>query len=111
MPFYIGLIIGAVHFLIAHLVWKRGLVKFLAGYVDGEIKDKYKLSKYAGILLIGAGLIATLFTLVPDQFYYFIFGLYFLWLFTSRIIINYKIITTFTKSIETQKNLLSLFLI
>ncbi|MFJ8260903.1 hypothetical protein ACIQ4I_02945 [Rummeliibacillus sp. NPDC094406] len=91
MPFYIGPIVGVVHFLLTYFIWKKGKVLILAGYVEGQVKDTKKLSKNAGMLILGAGIISVFFTLVPGNFYYFVFGLYFLWLLVGMVIVNIKV--------------------
>lgn len=91
MPYYIGPIVGVFHFLLAYFLWKKGKVQLLAGYVEGQVKDKKKLSKYAGILFIGLGVISTFSSLVPDNFYYYVFALYILWLLIGIVVINVEI--------------------
>ena len=52
-----------------------------AGYVEGEVKDKKKASKYSGIYLIGLGVISVLFLFFLITFItYFQFIWYRLWL-------------------------------
>ena len=58
MELFVGLITAGFHFLLAYIIWGKGKVHILAGYVEGQVKDKKKLSKYAGILFIGLGIIS-----------------------------------------------------
>lgn len=89
--FYVGLIIAGAHFLLAYFTWKKGKVELLAGYVEGQVKDKKKLSKYAGILIIGCGVIGVFFPLVPDNSFYYVFLLYVLWVLVGVVFVNIKI--------------------
>ncbi len=91
MELFVGLITAGFHFLLAYIIWGKGKVHILAGYVEGQVKDKKKLSKYAGILFIGLGIISVFFPLVPDSFFYYVFALYILWLLIGIVVINVKI--------------------
>jgi|GEM_PF-6403392 len=90
MQLFVGLIVAGLHFLTAYFVWKKGKVQILAGYVEGEIKDKKKASKYSGIYLIGLGVISVLFPLLPDHFYY-VFSFYMISVVVGAVIVNVKV--------------------
>ncbi len=90
MQLLVGLITAGLHFLAAYFVWRKGKLQILAGYVEGEMKDKKKASKYAGIYLIGLGVIFIFVPLLPDHFYY-VFAFYMLLVVVGAIIINIKV--------------------
>ena len=90
MPLFVGLIVAGLHFLAAYFVWKKGKLQILAGYVEGEVKDKKKASKYSGILLIGLGIIFIFIPLLPNHFY-FVFAFYMLSAVVGAVIVNVKI--------------------
>ena len=90
MPYLVGLIGAGIHFLLAYIVWGKGKIQILAGYVEGEVKDKKKTAKYSGIYIIGLGIIFAFFPLLPNHFY-FVFAFYMLWAFGGMIFVNIKI--------------------
>ena len=90
MPLLVGLIVAGLHFVAAYFVWKKGKLQILAGYVEGEVKDKKKAAKYSGIFLIGLGVIFIFFPLLPDHFYY-VFAFYMLSAVVGAVIINIKV--------------------
>ncbi len=90
MQTLVFLIVAGLHFLAAYFVWKKGKIQILAGYVEGEVKDKQKAAKYAGILLIALGFIFALFPLFPNHFYY-VFALYMLSTVVGAVIVNVKL--------------------
>ncbi|QFK72378.1 DUF3784 domain-containing protein [Pradoshia sp. D12] len=90
MQLFVGLIVAGLHFLAAYFVWKKGKVQILAGYVEGQVKDKKRLSKYAGIYLIGLGIIFIFVPLLPDHLY-IVMLFYVLWIVVGAVIINVKI--------------------
>lgn len=90
MQLLIGLIVAGLHFLVAFFVWKKGKVQILAGYVEGQVKNKKKLSMYSGIYIIGLGIIFVFIPLFPDYFY-IVFSLYMLLVVVGAVIVNVKI--------------------
>jgi len=90
MPLFVGLIVAGLHFLLAYFVWKKEKLQILAGYVEGQIKDKKKAARYSGIFLIILGIIFVFFPLFPDHFYY-VFAFYMVSTVVGVIIINVKI--------------------
>ena len=90
MELFVGLIVAGLHFLVAFFVWKKGKVQILAGYVEGEVKDKQKLAKYSGIYIIGLGIIFIFIPLLPDYFY-FVFSIYMVAVVVGAIIVNIKL--------------------
>ena len=91
MELFVVLITAGFHFFLAYLLWKKEKVHLLAGYVEGQVKDKKRLSKYSGILFIGLGIISVFFPLASDGFFYYVFGAYILWLLIGIVVINVKI--------------------
>lgn len=89
MQLLVGLIVAGFHFLMAYIVWGKGKIQILAGYVEGQVKDKKKVAKYAGIYLIGLGIISAFLPLLPNHFYY-VFAAYMLWAFGGMIFVNVK---------------------
>jgi len=89
MQLLVGLIVAGFHFLLAYIVWGKGKIQILAGYVEGQVKDKKKVAKYAGIYLIGLGIISAFLPLLPNHFYY-VFAAYMLWAFGGMIFVNVK---------------------
>ena len=90
MPLFVGLIVVGLHFWAAYFVWNKEKLQILAGYVEGEVKDKKKASKYSGIYLIGLGIIFIFFPLFTNYFY-FVFAFYMLWAVVGAVIVNIKI--------------------
>ena len=90
MPLLVGLIVAGLHFLAAYFVWKKGKLHILAGYVEGEVKDKKKAAKYSGIYIIALGIIFVFIPLLPDHFYY-VFAFYMLSIVVGAVIINIKV--------------------
>ena len=90
MQLFVSLIVAGLHFLIAYFVWKKEKVQILAGYVEGEVKDKKKVAKYSGIYIIGLGIIFIFVPLLPDHLY-IVMLFYVLWIVVGAVIINVKI--------------------
>lgn len=90
MQLFVGLIVAGLHFLIAYFVWKKEKVQILAGYVEGEVKDKKKVAKYSGIYIIGLGIIFVFIPLLPDYFY-FVFAFYMVSVVVGAVIVNVKL--------------------
>ena len=90
MQLFVGLIVAGLHFLLAYFVWKKEKVQILAGYVEGEVKDKKKVAKYSGIYIIGLGIVFVFIPLLPDYFY-FIFAFYMLSVVVGAVIVNVKL--------------------
>ena len=90
MQLFVGLIVAGLHFLAAYFVWKKGKVQILAGYVEGEVKDKKKAAKYSGIFLIGLGVIFIFVPVFPNHIY-LVMSFYVLWIVVGAVIINIKV--------------------
>ena len=90
MPLIVGLIVAGLHFWAAYFVWKKEKIHILAGYVESEVKDKKKASKYSGIYLIVLGILFVFIPLLPNHFYY-VFALYMISVVVGAVIVNVKI--------------------
>lgn len=92
MVYVIGGLMAAILFVLAYVVGVKKKVKLLAGYqeeMSTPEKDE-KLAKYAGIMLVGAGIIAFFFPVVPEKFFLFLLSGFVLYLLVWIIFINLK---------------------
>lgn len=54
--------IGMLLILSGLLVWKKRFHKFIAGYVEGKIKDEDRYGKINGLFLISFGIVTIVFS-------------------------------------------------
>jgi len=90
MPLFVGLIVAGLHFLLAYIIWGKGKIQILAGYVESEVKDKKKVARYSGMYIIGLGIVFLFIPLLPDYFY-FVFAFYMIAVVVGAIIVNVKL--------------------
>ncbi|MGD6802513.1 DUF3784 domain-containing protein [Rossellomorea aquimaris] len=81
---------GMLLILSGLLVWKKNFFKFIAGYVEGEIKDKKTYGKLNGMFLIIIGIVTILFSFYIGRLNVWVFIALLIVIVIGQVVINVR---------------------
>jgi Domain of unknown function (DUF3784) len=82
--------IGLFMIILGLLVWKKRCYKFIAGYVEGSVKNEDQFGRVNGIFVILMGIVTIIFSFFMDLLSVWVFIGILVVIVLSQIVINGK---------------------